>query len=146
VDSYEKCLDNLCSVSTSLNNYLSSLPAESWHKPSGCDRWQVADVSAHLVFGAESYVSSVSRGVQGDPSPPPGRMPDGSDAAGFSAERIASGAITASVRLGDQLLPTSKATDRQLYTLLAGLNQPDRDRPCYHGGSNWRWAAVSGGR
>lgn len=134
MDSYEQRLESLFSVSTSLKNYLASLPAESWLQPSACDRWQVADVVAHLAGGAEGYTNTVSRGLQGDTSPPPGRMPAGADAAESSADRIASSALSTREQLGSGLLSTFDATDSRLNQLLAGLSPQDRDKPCYHGG------------
>jgi len=134
MDSHQQRLSSLNSVSASLKQYLTSLPAEGWAKPSACARWQVADLVAHLVNGAESYFSSVSRGLRGDTSAPPGRLPAGSDTAVSSAERIAAGAIALREQLGDRLFDRFDATDRQLATLLAGLSPADQQRPCYHGG------------
>ena len=134
MDSYVERVKNLLSASGKLHRYLSALPADSWSKPSTCDQWQIADIVGHLVLGAEGYAENVSRGLQGDPSPPEGRGPAGSDAAVSSAERIAAGAIAARERLGDQLLTTFESTGTRLNQLLAGLGPQDRQKPCYHGG------------
>ena len=68
-----------------LKHYLHSLPPEAWRQSSACDRWEVRDVVAHLVLGAEIYAESISRGLRGDASPPVGRPPVGSfNAASFS--------------------------------------------------------------
>lgn len=135
MDSYCQRLRSLISVSESLRHYLTSLAPEAWCQPSACSRWQVADVVAHLVVGAETYAANISRGLQGDTSTPPGRLPAGSDAAISSAERIAAAAVTHREQLGRRLLANFEETDRQLNALLSGLSTPDRGRPCYHGGS-----------
>ena len=59
--------------STRLTHYLHALPQEAWSRPSACAQWQVQDVVAHLVGGAELYAGSISRGLRGDTSPPEGR-------------------------------------------------------------------------
>ncbi len=135
MDSYEERVKNLLSVSESLQQYLTSLPADSWDKPSTCAQWQIADVVGHLAGGAENYAVNVSRGLQGDSSPPEGRGPAGSDAAVSSAERIAASAISTRQRLGDQLLATFEQTGTRLNQLLAGLSIQEWQMPCYHGGS-----------
>lgn len=134
MDSYQERVKNLISASGKLHRYLTALPVDSWSKPSTCAQWQIADIVGHLVLGAEGYTDNVSRGLQGDPSPPEGRGPAGSDAAVSSAERIAAGAIAARERLGDQLLATYESTGSRLHQLLAGLSPQDRQKPCYHGG------------
>lgn len=134
MDSYQERVGRLQSVSNKLKEYLNSLPHEAWSQPSACDRWQVGDVVGHLADGAESYTASVSRGLQGDPSPPAGRPPAGSDTAATSAERIAQSAIATRQKLGGQLLATFEETDDRLNRLLAGLSQQDQDRSCYHAG------------
>lgn len=135
MDSYQQRLSRLLSVSEGLAHYLNSLSPEAWCRPSACARWQVADVVAHLVVGAETYASSIVRGLRGDTLPPPGRMPAGSDAAVSSAERIASGAIALRQQLGKQLLASFKAADGQLNAVLSGLSPSERRQSCYHGGS-----------
>jgi len=57
-----------------IKQYLHTLSSEALRKPSACTQWQVQDVIAHLVGVAETYASSVSRGLQGDTGPLPGRL------------------------------------------------------------------------
>ena len=66
----------LQSESERIKQYLHALP-EALSKPSACTQWQVQDVIAHLIGVAETYASSVSRGLQGDTGPLPGRLPAG---------------------------------------------------------------------
>ena len=60
-----------------IKQYLHALPPEAMSKPSACTQWQVQDVIAHLIGVAETYASSVSRGLKGDTAPLPGRLPAG---------------------------------------------------------------------
>ena len=56
-----------------LERYLSGLPLESLASPSACERWNVADVVAHMASAFESYTGSIIRGLGGDTSPAQGR-------------------------------------------------------------------------
>ena len=52
---------------------VAALSAEDWDRPSACDGWSVADVVAHL--SGQAFALNVSRGLQGDYSPPAGAAP-----------------------------------------------------------------------
>ena len=132
--SYEDRVRLLQSESDRVKQYLGALPDEAWNQQSACDLWQVGDVVAHLVGVAEFYAATVSRGLQGDTSPPEGRPPAGTGNAVSSAERIAQGAVSNREKLGDRLLSAFEAEGNQLNRLLAGLDPQDRDKPCYHPG------------
>jgi uncharacterized protein (TIGR03083 family) len=117
-----------------LKQYLQALPAEAWTKPSACAQWQVQDVVAHLVGVAEFYASAASRGLQGDTTPPAGRLPAGASTGASSAESIAQRSIAARQHLGDQLLATFGSSGDHLNQLLARLTPEERQKPCYHPG------------
>ena len=53
-----------------LAQYLATLPPDAWRQPSACQGWEVRDVVAHLIQGAQFYVHTISRGVQGDMARP----------------------------------------------------------------------------
>jgi uncharacterized protein (TIGR03083 family) len=114
-----------------LTHYLHTLPANAWHHPSACEAWEVRDVVGHLVWGAELYMRVISRGVQGDVSPPEGSPLAGAGLDAWSAV-IAQSAIAYRERLGDQLLATFEARNTQLHQLLAGLSPQDWEKPCAH--------------
>ena len=124
----------LQSESERIKQYLHALPLEALSKPSACTQWQVQDVIAHLIGVAETYANSVSRGLQGDTGPLPGRLPAGQATAALSAESIAQRSIAARKTLGDQLLAIFDAANDRLNNLLAGLELEQRDMPCYHPG------------
>ena len=50
--------------------YLAALPADAWTKPSACPLWDVWDVVVHLLRVPDNYVVRITRGLQGDTSPP----------------------------------------------------------------------------
>jgi uncharacterized protein (TIGR03083 family) len=118
------------SESEQLLQYLTGLPPEAWHHPSACHRWEVRDVVGHLIAGAEFYAGTVSRGLQGDVSPPTA-LPAGTGQAAAS-ERIAQRAIAVRESLGDQLLATFKTTHDHLTQLLATVSPRDWETCCYH--------------
>ena len=50
-----------------------TLAPEDWDRPSACEGWTVADVAAHLV--GQAFALTVSRGLNGHSTPPPGAPP-----------------------------------------------------------------------
>src|SRR5205823_14879426 len=117
-----------------IKQYLHALPPEAMSKPSACTQWQVQDVVAHLISVAETYASSVSRGLKGDTAPLPGRLPAGQGTAALAAVGIAQRSIATRQSLGDQLLATFDTTNDHLNRLLAGLRPEERTILCYHPG------------
>ena len=69
MDTFADRVKVLQSESERITQYLHALPPEALSKPSACTEWQVQDVIAHLIGVAETYASSVSRGLQGDTAP-----------------------------------------------------------------------------
>lgn len=117
-----------------ITRYLHALPPEAWSRQSACDAWQVRDVVAHLAGGAEFYTSNVTRGLQGDTSPGPGRPPAGTGKAAMVSDAVARRAIASRESLGDQLLHTLDTANDHLNRLLASLTPANWDTPCYHPG------------
>jgi uncharacterized protein (TIGR03083 family) len=117
-----------------IKQYLHALPSAALSQASACTAWQVQDVIAHLIGVAETYANSITRGLQGDTNPPPGRLPAGQSTASVSATRIAQGSIAARKNLGETLLATYDAANDRLNALIAGLNPTQRATPCYHPG------------
>src|SRR6266704_6268809 len=134
MDTFTDRIKILYSESERIKQYLHALPPEPLSQPSACTQWQVQDVIAHLIGVAETYASSVSRGLQGDTGPLPGRLPAGQATAALSAESIAQRSIAARQTLGDQLLAIFDAANDRLNGLLAGLGPEQRGMPCYHPG------------
>ena len=78
MDSPKERVKIAISESERLKEYLGSLPAEDWNKPSACDHWDVRDVVAHLAWTAESYAERIHQSLQEDSSTPEGQrhVPD----------------------------------------------------------------------
>ena len=132
--SYQQRLNALQSVSDQITQYLRSLPPGSLDLPSACDRWQVGDVVGHLIRGSDFYHSTVSLGLAGETSAPPGRVPAGSESGASAADGIADASIARRRQLGDDaLLPAFIESNDRLIGLLSTLKPEQRDLPCYHG-------------
>jgi len=134
MDTFADRIKILQSESERIKQYLHALPLEVLSKPSACTQWQVQDVIAHLIGVAETYANSVSRGLQGDTGPLPGRLPAGQATAALSAESIAQRSIAARKTFGDQLFATFDVANDRLNSLLAELEPEQREIPCYHPG------------
>lgn len=124
----------LQSESARISTYLHTLSPDVWERPSACTDWQVRDVVAHLARVGEFYARSAARGLQGNHSAPAGGTPAGMGSAMTGSHSLAQRVIAERERLGDRVLTVYDAADDQLNGLLAGLNQQDRAKPCYHPG------------
>ena len=111
-----------------LAQYLATLPPDAWRQPSACQGWEVRDVVAHLIQGAQFYVHTISRGVQGDMARPPELASPAIARAAF----IAQSAIACRERLGEALLPTFRTRYVELSALLAQLSGGDWEKLCYY--------------
>ena len=135
MQSFEERASLYKSESEAFQEYLKALPSEFWGRQSACDEWLVGDVVAHLVGNSEFYASTVTRGLQGESSPPEGRPDAGTGHPSISAAALAKSSIEAKERLGDKLLETYLEKDNILINLLTGLSTEDQVKPCYHPGS-----------
>lgn len=115
-----------------LSGYLGQLPPEQWQKQSACDRWLVGDVVAHLTGGAQLYSDSITRGLQGDTTPSPGRPTPGSLPRDMFGQAIADLAVSSRQSLGDQLLEMFNATSERLVHLFEAMSPDGWDKKCYH--------------
>jgi uncharacterized protein (TIGR03083 family) len=106
MQSFEERASLYKSESEAFQEYLTALPPESWGRQSACDEWLVGDVVAHLVGNSEFYAGTVTRGLQGESSPPEGRPEAGTGHPSISAAALAKSSIEAKERLGDKLLET----------------------------------------
>jgi uncharacterized protein (TIGR03083 family) len=131
MDAPEDQIELVQAESERLKQYLSTLPPDAWHQPSACDRWQVRDVVAHLAGTAEFYSELISRGLQGDASPPEGAAAGTINAASIH-EMNAQLAISYRESLGDQVMATFNTSNDKLNQLLAGIGPKDRNTLCYH--------------
>jgi uncharacterized protein (TIGR03083 family) len=135
----EKTMDTLAdqmalvqAESARLIQYLKELPTDAWDQPSACTQWQIQDVVAHMSGVAEFYRDTISRGLQGDTTPPEGVPSAGTVNAAAMAEPLAQMARDTREQLGDHVLATFEATITRLNDLLSGVGSDEWDRPCYH--------------
>src|SRR5215475_14136191 len=122
-----------------LKQYLTTLPADAWTKPSACALWEVRDVAAHLITAANFYTDPITRGLRGDTSTPAGRPEPGSFHTLSQEERQqraranAQREIAFRERLGNDLLDVFCQTGDHFNHLVARLSPHEWDTPCYHG-------------
>jgi len=119
-----------------LRSYLGDLPPSAWLQPSACDGWEVRDVAAHLIWVAELIRGTVSRGLQGDVSPPEGFPPARAANADSASGMFGQQAVSLRESLGDHLLPALDSANCRLNQLLGGLSAEEWDTPCYFPSSN----------
>ena len=114
-----------------LAQFLATLSADDWQRPSACDLWTIRDVVAHLIWAADFYTDAVSRGLQGDLSHPADRPP-GNAPASFPAmpAYFDQQARTIRDRVGTALLPTFRASFHALAQVMERLSPPQWEMPC----------------
>ena len=80
---------------------IAALSPEDWDRPSACYGWSVADVVAHL--SGQAFALNVSRGLQGDYSPPAGAAPVTEHNEDDFARNIFQRAFNTRAEFGDRL-------------------------------------------
>jgi hypothetical protein len=107
-----------------LAQFLDTLSTDDLQRPSACELWDIHDVVAHLIWGADFYADSVSRGLQGDMSLPENRPPgDTSDAVPMSTY-FAQHAIRLRQVLGDRRVRYCEAVLKLEQERAASSHQP----------------------
>ena len=115
-----------------LNRYLQALTKDAWEQQSACESWTVAEVVAHLLAGTKFYMSCISRGLDGDTTPPSGFLPAGAGDPSVLGSMIAWYSVSLRKELGEGLLAAFRSANDELNRLLAGLSTNEWDKPCYH--------------
>ena len=108
---------------------LAALPPDAWEQPSACQGWTVADVVAHLV--GQDFALRVSRGLQGDFSPPEGAPPVTDHDEDAFAENIFRRAFATRSQVGDQLLDTLFRRLDESAAVFAGVDPEQWENRCY---------------
>jgi uncharacterized protein (TIGR03083 family) len=114
----------------SLAQFLDTLSADDWRRPSACDLWTIRDVVAHVIWAADFYTDTVSRGMRGDISRPADRPPGDAPEPASMPEYFNQHAIRMRDRLGGALMPTFRSSCRALSNLMLGLSPQQWDMPC----------------
>jgi uncharacterized protein (TIGR03083 family) len=113
-----------------LAQFLETLSADDWQRPSACDLWTVRDVVAHLIWAADFYTDTVSRGMQGDISQPEDRPPGDAPEQAVMPEYFHQQTIKMRDRVGTKLVPTFRSSFRALFNLMSGLSPQQWAMPC----------------
>lgn len=113
-----------------LAQFLDTLSADDWRRPSACELWTIRDVVAHLIWVADFYTDTVSRGRHGDLSRPGDRPPgDAPDAASMPLY-FHQHTLKVRDQIGVALLPAFRASYGALANLMEGLSPQQWDMPC----------------
>ncbi len=116
-----------------LERFLRALSPEDWQRPSRCERWQVADVVAHLI--EDQHAERMTRGLRGDLTPS-GFVPNVTLNDDDLRESLVQHAITLQRQLGDDLLAAFCAENEHVDKILTGLKPEDWEILCYHPGGS----------
>ena len=108
---------------------LAALSPDAWERPSACQGWTVADVVAHLV--GQDFALRVSRGLQGDFSPPEGAPPVTEHDEDAFAENIFRRAFATRSQVGDQLLDTLFRRLDESAAVFASVGPEQWENRCY---------------
>ena len=113
-----------------LQDFLTSLDAQTWAIDSTSEGWTIEDVVAHLAGSAGGWATNITRAVAGEASPPEGQsfLPTGVRAS------HPSGAVARESRQksGSQILDDFIAGHERLRNVLGTLRDEDWDKPCFH--------------
>jgi uncharacterized protein (TIGR03083 family) len=113
-----------------LARFLDTLSTDAWQRQSACDLWTVRDVVAHLIWAADFYTDTVSRGIQGDSSLPADRPPrDAPEPAGMPAYFVQH-AMKVRDHVGAALIPTFRTSSQALSQLMSSFSPQEWDMPC----------------
>ena len=120
-------------MSNETASFLHSLPEDVWRNAnqyaSGCERWKVADVVAHLVSAGMMLRLAIPRALKGDISPPLGyRETTGDD----HVEGVRSLRVT----FDEDLFREFYTTCKQVNTLFAEVEPNSYDAPVWHPGGS----------
>jgi uncharacterized protein (TIGR03083 family) len=114
-----------------LTQFLDTLLPDDWQRPSACALWTTRDVVAHLIWAADFYTDTISRGMHGDISHPVDRPPGDAPASltAMSAY-LNQQAIKVCDRVGTALLPTFRSSFHSLSHVMARLSPQQWELPC----------------
>ena len=118
-------------LSNELAAFLHTLPDDIWRDaeryPSGCERWRLADVVTHLIYGALGNAVVLRRALRGELSPPMSYRPlSGADA----VDQI----VALRQAFSEDLVPEFNATCRELNGLFVALSPEQYDTKAWAAG------------
>ena len=135
IDILKAQVELIQSESNRLKEYVNALPSEALERPSPCEKWNVGEVIAHLVWLVETYGGMMERGLRGDQSPTEGflSVPPGTPNRQVIVDEFyGQAAIDLRRSLGQKLIPAFNERYDWLNDTLKGIGPEDWDKPCYH--------------
>lgn len=115
-----------------LAEYCGSLRPEQWDLPLGAQGWTIADVLGHLTISALGAGDNIRRALQGDTSPPQGRLTGLPHQNTGISEDLSQRARDERQRLSPNLLDVFQRRYSELQQFYASLGSDDWERPCFH--------------
>ena len=116
-------------LSNDLAGFLYTLPEDVWRDAdvyaSACDRWNMADVVAHLIDVANTYTLSIERAVSGNVSPPMGRR-------ALTSEEFVQSVISLRDAYGEDLFPEFNTACLRFNRLIMELEPDQYELPAWH--------------
>ena len=133
IDQSQAQVELIRSEAERIKQYVNSLPEDALEKPSPCEKWNVGEVIAHLIWFAEIYGGMMERGLRGDLSPTEGFPTVPGTLTGPALEEMyAQGAIERRRSLGENLLVDFNERYDWLVEMVKGIGPDDWEKPCYH--------------
>ena len=133
IDIHKTEVELIQSESERLKEFLSALPPEALEKPSPCEKWNIGEVIAHLIWFAETYGGMMERGLRGGLSPTEGFPAVPGTLSGPALHELyGQAAIERRRALGKNLLVAFNERYDWLLDMVKGIGPEDWDKPCYH--------------
>ena len=108
---------------------VAALSPEDLDRPSACEGWSVADAIAHLV--GQAFSLTVTRGLQGDYSPPPGAPAVTAHNEDEFAQNIFQRAFNTRAEVGDRLLEALSDRLDESVMVFDSVGSEQWDNLCY---------------
>ena len=127
--SVEKKIQIIRALSNDLAGFLHTLPEDVWRDAdvygSACDKWNMADVVAHLIDVANTFTMSIERAVNGNVSPPMGHRQ-------LTSEEWVQSVISLRDAYGEDLFPEFNTACLRLNRLIVELEPDQYELPAWH--------------
>ena len=108
---------------------VAALSPKDWDKPSACQGWSVADAVAHIV--GQAFAFTVTRGLQGDFSPPTGAPPVTEHNEDDFARNIFQRAFNTRSEVGDRLQEILFQRLDEAVEVFDGVGADEWEKQCY---------------
>ena len=115
-----------------VKEFVGGLSPEAMELPTPCEKWNVGEIIAHLIWFAEVYGGMMERGLRGDVSPTEGFPAPGILSSPEIQELYGQAAVDRRRSLGQNLLTAFNERYDWLNNMLQGIGPEDWDKPCYH--------------